>query len=293
MSMTEKILLATDLDRTLLPNGVQQESPHARQLFKKICSRSEIILVYVSGRDQHLLLDAIQQYQIPVPDYAIADVGSSIYRITDSQWQLDKSWHQHIANDWQPYDHKQISQLLSSIEELTLQEDSKQNRFKLSFYLNLKINPQHIIQRIDTLLKQCQINANIIWSIDEPGQIGLIDILPQSANKLEAIYFLGRQLGIDKKRVLFAGDSGNDLSVLSSEIPAVLVANAENYVRQEAQQLASELHTQNQLYCAQGGLLNMNGHYAAGILEGLAHYFPEAKTWLEEASASLKTSSSA
>jgi hypothetical protein len=29
------------------------------------------------------------------------------------------------------------------------------------------------------------------------------------------------------------------------------------------------------LYLARGGLLEMNGNYSAGILEGVAHYHPE------------------
>jgi hypothetical protein len=39
---------------------------------------------------------------------------------------------------------------------------------------------------------------------------------------------------------------------------------------------------QDTLYVAQGGYLGMNGNYSAGILEGLAHYWPEVDTWLRE-----------
>lgn len=292
MSMTEKILLCTDLDRTLLPNGKDKESPHARALFRTICKRDEIILVYVSGRDRNLLLDAIAQYNIPLPDYAIGDVGSTIYHIQDKQWQADLAWQQHIASDWQPYDHGQLSELLSSIKELRLQEISKQNKYKLSYYLELRYDHRTILQRMDDILRQKQIDATIIWSIDEPEQLGLIDVLPRSANKLEAIRFLGRKLDIPVERTLFAGDSGNDLSVLCSEVPAVLVANAEDYVREEARLLAQRNHMEASLYTATDNFMDMNGNYAAGILQGLAHYFPEAKTWLGEASSSLNISSS-
>lgn len=292
MLMTEKILLTTDLDRTLLPNGKHRESDHARELFRAICKREDIILVYVSGRDKQLLLNAIAEYDIPLPDYAIGDVGSTIYHIENRQWHLDQDWQQHIALDWQPYNHSQLADLLSSIQELRLQEASKQNQFKLSYYLDLVYDDKDILQRIEYILAQKQIMASIIWSIDEPNQVGLIDILPRSANKLEAIRFLGRKLNIAINQTLFAGDSGNDLSVLCSDVPAVLVANAEDYVRHEAQTLAQANHTEAQLYIASGNFMDMNGNYAAGILQGLAHYFPEAKTWLLEASSSLNISSS-
>jgi hypothetical protein len=35
------------------------------------------------------------------------------------------------------------------------------------------------------------------------------------------------------------------------------------------------------LYLAQGSFLGMNGNYAAGVLEGLAHFFPETAAWLD------------
>ena len=34
------------------------------------------------------------------------------------------------------------------------------------------------------------------------------------------------------------------------------------------------------LYLARGGCLGMNGNYSAGILEGIAHYHPEARVWM-------------
>ncbi|MCG8427652.1 MAG: haloacid dehalogenase, partial [Chromatiales bacterium] len=79
---------------------------------------------------------------------------------------------------------------------------------------------------------------------------------------------------------LFAGDSGNDLPALSSEIPAVLVANASPSVATEAVDAAKEAGNQKSLYLAKGGLFGMNGNYSAGILEGLAHFHPETVSWL-------------
>ena len=45
-----RLLLCTDLDRTLIPNGTQPESPRARELFKRLVSHEEVTLVYVTGR---------------------------------------------------------------------------------------------------------------------------------------------------------------------------------------------------------------------------------------------------
>ena len=72
------LLVCTDLDRTLLPNGPQPESPRARRLFHRLAERPEVTIAYVTGRDRQLLLDAISSYDLPWPDYAVGDVGANI-----------------------------------------------------------------------------------------------------------------------------------------------------------------------------------------------------------------------
>ena len=93
--------------------------------------------------------------------------------------------------------------------------------------------------------------------------------LVADAGKLGAIQHLLRHTGIQRECTLFAGDSGNDLDVLASWIPAVLVANATAEVRAEAIERSESQGTRERLYLARGGNEGMNGNYAAGILEGL------------------------
>jgi hypothetical protein len=80
---------------------------------------------------------------------------------------------------------------------------------------------------------------------------------------------------------VFAGDSGNDLAVLGTDIPSVLVANAETGVRKAAVAAAQAGNHEDRLYLARGGYRGMNGNYAAGVLEGVAHFVPEADRWLD------------
>jgi hydroxymethylpyrimidine pyrophosphatase-like HAD family hydrolase len=122
--MSRKILLCTDLDRTLLPNGPQPESVNARQCFVRLTARSEVTLAYVTGRHQALVRDAIEEYSLPTPDYVVADVGASIYEIAASQWQPWNNWSEEIAPDWANLTHDQIHQLFADLGELTLQEPS-------------------------------------------------------------------------------------------------------------------------------------------------------------------------
>ena len=60
--MSARLLLCTDLDRTLLPNGEQPESPQARTLFARLAARPGVTLVYVTGRHRALVQAALDEY---------------------------------------------------------------------------------------------------------------------------------------------------------------------------------------------------------------------------------------
>lgn len=268
-------LLCTDLDRTLIPNGKQPESPKAMERFRLLADQREATLVYVTGRHRELIEQAIAEFGLPRPDYAIADVGTTIYRIDTAGWRQSDEWDAQIAPDWQGLTHDELYSWLSVFPALRLQEKEKQNRHKLSFYVPLETDAKKLLGEIDARLKYADINANLIWSIDQKAGLGLLDVLPASANKLHAIRFLMQQQGFGDENTVFAGDSGNDLDVLLSSIPSVLVANADD----EIKALAEQAH-KDTLYIAGGGYLGMNGNYSAGILEGVAHYHPEVNAWL-------------
>jgi HAD superfamily hydrolase (TIGR01484 family) len=282
--MKNKVLLCSDLDRTLLPNGPQEESEGARPLLRQLAARPEVTLVYVSGRHKALLLDAIRDYDIPVPDYAIGDVGTTIYHITDNDWHMWQAWHTEIAPDWNGQRHDQLAALLADIDVLQMQEDEKQNTFKLSYYAPEDIDRDTLLARVRERLEPQGIRASLIWSIDEIAHTGLFDVLPESATKLHAVRFLMRQIGFDESNTVFSGDSGNDLPVLTSGLQAVLVANAMDDVQREAREKLAAKELTQQLYLARGDFLGMNGNYAAGVLEGLAHFCPQVMPWLEKES---------
>ena len=270
-----RFLLCTDLDRTLIPNGKQPESPRAMERFKQLVKCPEVTLAYVTGRHRALIEQAIAEHDLPLPDFAIADVGTTIYRIGPADWHRSDEWDAQIAPDWKGLTHDELYRLLSVFPSLRLQEREKQNRHKLSFYVPLETDTKRLLEEIDARLKFSDIKANLIWSIDEKAALGLLDVLPASANKLHAIRFLMQQQDFGHENTVFAGDSGNDLDVLLSSIPAVLVANAD----EEVKRLAEQAH-KGTLYIAEGGYLGMNGNYSAGILEGIAHYRPEVDSWL-------------
>ena len=275
-----RLLLCTDLDRTLVPNGAEPESVQARKKFSQLADHPQVTLVYVTGRHQQLVEQVIKEYQLPQPDYVIADVGSTIYKITDNDWHYQKVWENIINEDWHNKSANELHALLGVINDLKLQDKSKQNTYKLSYYAPLNTDPQQIMSAIKQKLQQQSIMANLIWSVDQQADIGLLDILPASAGKRQAIEFLMRQLDFDYAETVFAGDSGNDICVFSSSIQSVLVANASEDVKNTAIKQAQVNQQADTLYLAQGNFMGMNGNYSAGILEGVSHYMPQAEDWL-------------
>ena len=280
----KRILICTDLDRTLLPNGMQPESPRARERFCHLATHPEIATAYVTGRHHELVLAAIKEYQLPLPDYVIADVGTSIYSIENDQWQLWDSWQREIGASWHGLTHDALTAWFADIALLQLQEPEKQNTFKLSYYVASTTDAQALMDGMQQRLDQKQVAASLIWSIDETTDTGLLDILPAAATKRHAVEFLMSEQGYSLDNTLYAGDSGNDLPVLTSPIHSVLVANATNEVRQQALQMATTQGTQDALYLAHGNLLGMNGNYSTGILEGCVHYRPEILGWMDDES---------
>jgi sucrose-6F-phosphate phosphohydrolase len=275
------LLICTDLDRTLMPNGPQPESAGARRCFAQLAGRPEVTLVYVTGRHRTLVEEAIAAYRLPPPDFVIGDVGTTIYRVgAEHAWEHLAGWEDEIARDWAGRTHSDLLTLLKAFPVLRLQERSKQNRLKLSYYLPLHQDIDALTPAISERLEQAGIRARLVWSVDDIANVGLLDVLPARASKRHAIEALMREKGFDRDQTVFCGDSGNDLEVLISPIPAVLVANSRNDVMNLARELAAQAGTREQLYVATGGFMGMNGNYGAGMLEGIAHYHPHIAEWL-------------
>ncbi|SMF97363.1 hypothetical protein SAMN02949497_0387 [Methylomagnum ishizawai] len=277
----ERILLATDLDRTLLPNGAQAESPEARPRFRRLAARPEVVLAYVTGRHRALVEQAIADYGLPTPDFVIGDVGASLYAVRGRTWTHRADWQARIAGDWEGRTRADLARALADLGGLRLQEPEKQAPLKLSYYAEALADPAELLAAVRARLRATGAACHLIWSIDETTATGLLDLLPAGASKLHALRFLGEDLGIPLLDTVFAGDSGNDMEVLESEIPSVLVANAESGVRAMAVERARSLGHSAALYLATGGMGGMNGCYSAGILEGLAHFIPRSLDWRE------------
>lgn len=293
-------LLCTDLDRTLLPNGDAPESPAARPVLWHLLRSHDVALAYVSGRDLARILKSIEDYQLQKPDVIVADVGTSVYVQEGDSWLLQPAWQLQIAKDWNGLDSESMRVTLAGFKELVDQEEDRQTRFKRSYYLPRELDTENLNRRLEDHLAALDVKASLVFSDDPQKGVQLLDVLPRHATKVDAIRHVQQLLGVDNQQTLFSGDSGNDVTALASTIPSVTVRNADQATREAVRQLASIEGTQSSSYQAEGtrllpGGLELNGNYAAGIVEGLLHFNGawsdslESAAWVAEALESYAT----
>ena len=211
--MSDKLLICTDLDRPLIPNDKLPESSQARVLFTQIVSHEKVTLAYVTGRDQGLVKQAIADYKLPLPNFVVADVGSSIYKVKAQQWLRVADWDAKISEDWQDQNYDDLIPIFADLKQCYLQEKEKQGLHKLIYYVSLSTDIDSLISEIKSRLENKQILANLIWSIDEEKRRVLLYILPESANKYQSIAYIMETNKFTLENTVFSGDSGNDLDV--------------------------------------------------------------------------------
>jgi hydroxymethylpyrimidine pyrophosphatase-like HAD family hydrolase len=85
-----------------------------------------------------------------------------------------------------------------------------------------------------------------------------LDVLPKDVSKGPSLLRLLTHLGIDNRKVLVAGDTLNDLSMLAMGLPAVAVGNSEPALLDEVKGL-DHVHAARQ-------------HGVAGIAEAILHH---------------------
>ncbi|MDX1696983.1 MAG: HAD-IIB family hydrolase [Thiohalobacterales bacterium] len=279
--MPKKLLICTDLDRTLIPNGPEPASPGSHAHFATLAAHRQVELAYVSGRNSELVEEAIVEHDLPVPDFVIGDVGTTIYHVgREHAWKPQERWEAIIGRDWGNRSRTDLEIMLADLPALQLQEPDRQNLFKLSYYVSLDYDQDGIEAEILRRMDHSHIRVRLIWSIDQQESTGLLDIVPHCASKFHAIEALMEQQGYGYRYTVFCGDSGNDLEVLASPLQAVLVANALPEIKEQARAMADSAGNGAQLYIARGDFMGMNGNYSAGMLEGIAHYCPYSVEWM-------------
>lgn len=198
-----------------------------------------------TGRTLESAIKVLREWGVWVPDVLITAVGSEIYY--GPNLSCDEGWSHYIRHQWRRED---LAKALRGMRGLRLQRKFEQSEFKLSYHANPEKMPP--LEEIQKHLHALNLHANLIFSHGK-----FLDVLPERASKGHALRYLAYKWGLPLKRFLVAGDSGNDLKMMTGDTLGVIVSN-------HSEEL-STLRDEHQVYFAQTP-------HARGILEGIAYY---------------------
>ena len=243
-----RMVLATDLDGTFLGGP----EPARRALYEWIeDNRESVGLVFVTGRDPDFIR-ALCDGGVPWPEYVVGDVGTSITEVSEEGALVPiDALEEDIARRW-ANSGAAVREKLEGHPGLALQPTAF--RYRVSYDLDpAAFNPaahDHVAGLgLDTLVSDNK----------------YFDVLPRGVSKGPSVHRFVTHLGVDPTRVLVAGDTLNDLSMLELGLPAVAVGGSEPA-------LLERLKGQEHVYTAEAV-------GAAGILEAIAalglHPLPE------------------
>ena len=236
-----KRALISDIDNTLLG-----DKKSLKQLISWIDeNRGQCVFGVATGRSIESTVEILQKNQVNLPDVLITSVGSEIHY--GKKLVRDTGWSAHIRYMWRK---DALESALKHFPGLTLQAPENQREFKLSYIALPEDMPP--LSEIQNHLRQCNLHAQLIYSHDE-----FLDVLPVRASKGHAVRYLSYKWGLPLEKFVVSGDSGNDVEMLIGDTRAIVVGNY-------SKELESLRHSEHIYFASQ--------YYAAGILEGLAHY---------------------
>jgi hypothetical protein len=239
-------LLITDLDNTLVGDLAALNRLNDR--FIEARQQQEIILVYSTGRSLTSYRQLCSTVSLLPPDMLITAVGTEIYEGNGAH--LNTQWSNHLIQNW---DRTLVVEIAGQFMALEPQPEPEQRPFKVSYFLDAAIAPQ-VIAELSATLRSQGLSCQLIYSGSKD-----LDILPQNSDKGKAMQFVQAQFEISDMHTVACGDSGNDIALFGQN-RGIIVGNAQPELLNWHYQNPAPHH-----YLA-------TAHFAAGILEGLAHF---------------------
>lgn len=228
--------LISDIDGTL--TGDDRALARLRRLLEAESER--IGFGVASGRSPELVREAVTGFGLPEPELVIAAVGSEVYHRDIEAG----SWPGELVDTWLP---DRVREVLAGVPGVEPQAAAGQGPHKLGFLAE----PEGAAAAA-AALQDAGLAAELVPSAGE-----FLDVMPKGVSKGSAVRFAAEQLQVPLSRVIVAGDTGNDVDMLTCGALAILVANHSSEV--------AHLAENPRVYVARSA-------HAAGILEGLVHY---------------------
>ncbi len=257
-------VLATDLDGTVIPPSQGRDDSESLQAITRPRAIHGFGLIYVTGRPTDSVLEAIEDFDMPRPDWILSDVGTTIHKRAGESYEPFENYQQHLLERTQQMSRETVEDLLRSVEGMQLQSAPNQKRFKISY----ECDPDQTDARVAEIshrLAEAKLPFTCLGSLDPFENRGLLDVLPANVSKAYALLWLSTHADFLPDEVIFAGDSGNDLAALSCGFRAIVVSNATDGLADAVRQALLPRGLEDRLYTAKQ-------QATSGVLEGCIHF---------------------
>ena len=255
--------LVTDLDGTYLPLPEHPENHVALRTLAEARTATGYGLVFCTGRHFESVEAVMQELSLPNPDWIICDVGTSIYHLTDDRFEPYTPYLDHLADQVGEQPRSAVETLLKPLEHLSLQCDAHQGKYKISFECDT-VHTDTLVSKIQKKLSDQDLPYEVHGSIDPFLDCGLVDVLPKQVSKAYAVQWLATHADFNPQSVIYAGDSGNDLTALTAGFRAILVANHSKGLDQQVEARLGDT--------AEHLLFKATKTATSGVLEGCRHF---------------------
>ncbi|QSX33060.1 glycosyltransferase [Shewanella avicenniae] len=238
-------MIVSDLDKTLLsnPTGLREFCQMLRE------RRKEVAFGIATARRLDSVLKVLKKYRIPKPDILISSLGSQIHY--GRELEVSTDWEEHVDHDWNP---RAIRRILRKVDGLSLQDESEQSKFKISFHIDPAYQDSLTRDRIMKLLRQEEQSINVFITAGQN-----LDITPARVSKGLALRYVASIWGIPLERVLVAAGAGSDEDMITGKTLSVVVSNRAH------EQISQTTQQDHQIFYA-------SQPNALGILEAIEHY---------------------
>jgi HAD superfamily hydrolase (TIGR01484 family) len=260
-----RTVLATDLDGTLIPLLGSSKCRQSLDTLRSELRRLPIMLVFVTGRNLDSVESAITEFDLPVPEWIICGVGTTIFQRstkTDESptFLSSRAYEQHLDTIVDGFRISDLQKRFRGIPGLRLQEEQSQGRHKLSYWAD----PPRLDSIVGTMqqrLEEDPVPYSIVASHDPTTGKGYVDLLPRNVSKAHALHWWAATVGVDPNSICFAGDSGNDLAAFVAGYLTIVVGNADRRIAEEVSQAHQAAGWSNRLCLA-------TNPSTSGVLEG-------------------------
>lgn len=245
-------VLATDVDNTL--TGDRRALNELRGRLQALREQGALFLILATGRRLTQVLQGFAHEGLPMADAVVSQVGTEIYLPPfEADMAPLPAWDERLRRS---FSRRRALAFVQGIEGARLQPDMYNTPLKASFYLDQAPDADAAAEAVRQRIAAAGAGEayRVVWSSERD-----LDIIPATAGKANAVNYLMRFLALNAAKVVAAGDSGNDLSMLTAFPRGIVVGNAQR----ELQGLRDAGHD---------GLFFATDDYAGGVAQGLRHF---------------------